>query len=721
LTLQKDIVLNEQVTFYGAHSILNLNGHTIKNTVDIWNDTEGVKTWSLISVQGNSDVTICGEGSLLAKANDCYAADVRDGSKLTIEGGNYLGNISAVYAVDDGDVEISGGHFDVTQLDAGKKRLELNCYDSDFAAGTATFSVSGGEFVGFDPKATDGEPGAPVSFCAEGFTSQVKTENDDPNLVVYEVVDDGSIIHPTAIELDQSALELVKGQAGKLTATVSPSNYTVGTVSFESSDPAVASVDNNGNISALKAGTATITARIGEHTDTCTVTVVEATYAISANTPEHGSLITPSEAQTGDSVEVTFGAETDYRLKSISVTSGEADVPYVVNGDKFTFTMPEGNVEIQVLFEPIPSYGITVVQTGQGTVEVVGYAKVGEQVSLSYEAAAGYSVGSVVVKDSEQNVIEVNEGKFLMPESDVTITAQFNAVAQTIILNKVGNGTVTVAESALTGAEVSVAWEADDEYEFDSIAIEDQDENVVPFANGKFIMPAGGVIINITFVQKKYEVTLGTFTNGSVTIDGGETTFAAGAEVKLNVTPASGYKLGTLTVTKKSDSTAVTVTNNKFTMPSGGVNVSATFIAKVETNYVYDFMNIDGFDDWGTTYTSHVVEYDQGTVTFAKHDKNGQTITDCPVSKGDPVTFVLGLDGEITSAAFECVQWASKTQTITLYYSTDGGNEFATTEVSSNNFSIAVAELPAGTNAIKLVCSSSNQIGFKSMSLTIKA
>ena len=46
----------------------------------------------------------------------------------------------------------------------------------------------------------------------------------------------------------------------KLIATVFPSNASVKAVTWKSSKPSVASVDNNGNVTALKAGTATITA-----------------------------------------------------------------------------------------------------------------------------------------------------------------------------------------------------------------------------------------------------------------------------------------------------------------------------------------------------------------------------------------------------------------------------------------------------------------------------
>ena len=61
--------------------ILNLNGTVLRNTEDIW-DKDGGRTWSLISVRDGGYLTIKGNGSVIAKENDCYAVDVRGGAHL---------------------------------------------------------------------------------------------------------------------------------------------------------------------------------------------------------------------------------------------------------------------------------------------------------------------------------------------------------------------------------------------------------------------------------------------------------------------------------------------------------------------------------------------------------------------------------------------------------------------------------------------------------------
>lgn len=80
----------------------------------------------------------------------------------------------------------------------------------------------------------------------------------------------------TAIELDQTALNLEIGTSATLVATLTPADATTEVV-WKSSDETVATVDN-GIVNAVKAGNTTITATAGDGvTATCEVTVKEQT------------------------------------------------------------------------------------------------------------------------------------------------------------------------------------------------------------------------------------------------------------------------------------------------------------------------------------------------------------------------------------------------------------------------------------------------------------
>ena len=157
----------------GKTMSVNLNGKTVKNTTDLWENPSVPNSWSLFSVRGtDSKLTLSGDGDVIAKANDCYAIDVQGGGHLVIEGGHYNGNIHAVY-VTEGVAEIKGGTFEVQQKypDAEKAdEFVLNCYDANRENGTAKIIVTGGTFIGFNPGDCKAE-GNGTNFVAPGYAS----------------------------------------------------------------------------------------------------------------------------------------------------------------------------------------------------------------------------------------------------------------------------------------------------------------------------------------------------------------------------------------------------------------------------------------------------------------------------------------------------------------------------------------------------------------------
>ena len=83
-----------------------------------------------------------------------------------------------------------------------------------------------------------------------------------------------SVIIPVeSIALDKTEITLRKGESATLTATVSPSNATVKTATWTSSDPGVVSIDANGSLQALRQGKATVTATCSGISASCQVNV----------------------------------------------------------------------------------------------------------------------------------------------------------------------------------------------------------------------------------------------------------------------------------------------------------------------------------------------------------------------------------------------------------------------------------------------------------------
>ena len=167
--LAADLVLDRAIAVAAGKEVtLDLNGKTVSNTADLWN--ESIASWSLLSVRGGS-LTIKGAGTLQAKENDCFAVDVQDGGTVVIEDGTYVGNVHAVY-VYEGTAEIKGGKYSIQQLSSNPDPYGyvLNCYDKNRENGIAKIIVTGGEFVKFNPGDCAAE-GAHTNFLADGYKS----------------------------------------------------------------------------------------------------------------------------------------------------------------------------------------------------------------------------------------------------------------------------------------------------------------------------------------------------------------------------------------------------------------------------------------------------------------------------------------------------------------------------------------------------------------------
>lgn len=124
------------------------------------------------------------------------------------------------------------------------------------------------------------------------FTVPCSDDDDDTN----------QSVSVTGVTLDRGAFSIAPGNSYQLTATVQPTSATNQSVSWSSSDESVATVTNDGTVTAVEEGTATITVTTAEggYTATCTVTVEDG-----AETP--GETIYIDEAITAD---VTFEEKT---------------------------------------------------------------------------------------------------------------------------------------------------------------------------------------------------------------------------------------------------------------------------------------------------------------------------------------------------------------------------------------------------------------------------
>ena len=114
-------------------------------------------------------------------------------------------------------------------------------------------------------------------FAKCSVTVQISETKPEPTKPVEPKPTEPEVVKVSGITLNPDiSLEIKEGSSYTIKATVSPSNATNSSVKWVSSSPDVATVDDNGNVTALKAGSTTITCTAVDGSGvsaSCTVTV----------------------------------------------------------------------------------------------------------------------------------------------------------------------------------------------------------------------------------------------------------------------------------------------------------------------------------------------------------------------------------------------------------------------------------------------------------------
>lgn len=188
----------------------------------------------------------------------------------------------------------------------------------------------------------------------DGSLERVKAQIIGNNIVfttdhfsLYAIVDETDRVYKADnITLDKTQLSFTVGESFTLTATVTPDNATDKTVVWTSSDTNVATVDENGNVTAVGAGTAVITATTANGLiATCTVTVnnpipeTPANLKITSNGQDTGNVYyvkLPKVVMQYKQHSTTLGFEFDKDVEVASVKWSYAN---------WSVKSPEANIE----------------------------------------------------------------------------------------------------------------------------------------------------------------------------------------------------------------------------------------------------------------------------------------------------------------------------------------------------------------------------------------
>ena len=246
----------------------------------------------------------------------------------------------------------------------------------------------------------------------------------------------------TGVSLNKTSLSLVEGTSETLTATVSPENASNKSVSWKSSAADVATVDENGKVTAVKAGSATVTVTTadGGKTATCSITVTEAVRIVitgnTAQVPVQGGMAEfPIQYNTSYTVEIEQSAkEWLHFVQTRAMRSGTLVFSIDANtGDartgKATVKADDGKVEpITLTFEQNPFIAVSSVQVTPETADLV----IGKTLTLTVTVLPEDATDKTVTWTCDnETVVTVTEEGVVMGKAAGTATITATSAEKT--------------------------------------------------------------------------------------------------------------------------------------------------------------------------------------------------------------------------------------------------------------------------------------------------
>ena len=221
------------------------------------------------------------------------------------------------YAVPTVSVDTAGTITGKVELSGGNLAIKSGTFNGEITeAGTVqgTVTITGGKFTA-----------DPSKYVPQDTHAVFDINEGDYKFAVGKAV--------TSITLSDATLSLALNDSHTLTATVEPDDAYAQTVTWASNNETVATVDQNGVVTAEAIGKATITATIGDKSASCEVTV---SYAPVANvTLDHDKL----SMVEGGTTTITATVTPNNADQTVVWTSDKASVATVESG-KITAIAP---------------------------------------------------------------------------------------------------------------------------------------------------------------------------------------------------------------------------------------------------------------------------------------------------------------------------------------------------------------------------------------------
>jgi uncharacterized protein YjdB len=389
-------------------------------------------------------------------------------------------------------------------------------------------------------------------------------------------------VEVSSVSLNTATIEMIEGETFSLVATVLPKDAEYDGVMWASSNASVASV-NSGTVTAVKEGTATITASAGGKSSTCTVKVSAKVVTVTSITLDKTSL----SMQVGETETITATVNPDNATDK-SVTWGSSDVSVATVADGRVTAKKSGEATITAKSGScIAECKVTItVSTETVTLDKTTLSlAVGESVQLTATVKPDDATDkNVSWTSSDESVVKVDNGKVsALKFGKATITAKCGGkAAECAVTVTVPTGSVTLDKTTLSLAvgesvQLTATVKPDDATD-KNVSWTSSDESIAKVDNGKVTaVKSGKAMITAKCGGKTAEcaVTV-TVPTGSVTLDKTSLSLAVGETVQLTATVKPDDATDKSVAWTSSDESVATVANGMVTaVKAGNATVSA--------------------------------------------------------------------------------------------------------------------------------------------------
>ena len=376
-----------------------------------------------------------------------YQATVQNHNIATINGGTYKAASNAsstgketygVYNcgcganIDLGTLTVTGGIFEGADHAI-----------ADVSSQLAVVNISGGSFSGAEGAIVKGTNSkAKISISGGVFDSDVQAYAAGGYKAIQ--IKDGKYVVTNKIALDKTSTRIRRGYTDTLKAIVEANGKTYDVadpITWASDKESVATVEN-GVVTGVDYGTATITATLGTTTETPDTTETPATQA-EGDEVTGGDTVTGGDNTTTSSNTLKASCTVDVYKKSSSGSSSGGG-----GGSSAA------------------KHGVTISDSKNGAVTAsAAKAETGDKVILTPKADEGYELDKITAKDKDGKEVKLKAEKdgtysFTMPKGGVTVDTTFKqaegatntdkpaAATKTIVL-QIGSTAVLVDDQAI--------------------------------------------------------------------------------------------------------------------------------------------------------------------------------------------------------------------------------------------------------------------------------